>query len=162
MIGDGEAETGPLATSWFSNRFINPVTDGAVLPILHLNGFKISNPTILSRQSKEEITAYFKGMGWQPFFIEGEDPDLMHPEMAKVLDTIVERIEEIQKMRVRTMILLVRSGQCWSSALLRVGQVQSNGKVCPLIIRSVPIRCQFRLTKKYEIRASVAGVAEQL
>ncbi|MEK5434422.1 MULTISPECIES: phosphoketolase family protein [Paenibacillus] len=97
VIGDGEAETGPLATSWFSNRFINPVTDGAVLPILHLNGFKISNPTILSRQSKEEITAYFKGMGWQPFFIEGEDPDLMHPEMAKVLDTIVERIEEIQK-----------------------------------------------------------------
>ncbi|WP_313636579.1 phosphoketolase family protein [Paenibacillus sp.] len=97
VIGDGEAETGPLATSWFSNRFINPVTDGAVLPILHLNGFKISNPTILSRQSKEEITAYFKGMGWQPFFIEGEIPDLMHPEMAKVLDTIVERIEEIQK-----------------------------------------------------------------
>lgn len=97
VIGDGEAETGPLATSWFSNRFINPVTDGAVLPILHMNGFKISNPTILSRQSKEEITAYFKGMGWQPFFIEGENPDLMHPEMAKVLDTIVERIEEIQK-----------------------------------------------------------------
>lgn len=97
VIGDGEAETGPLATSWFSNRFINPVTDGAVLPILHMNGFKISNPTILSRQSKEEITAYFKGMGWQPFFIEGENPDLMHPEMAKVLDTIVERIKEIQK-----------------------------------------------------------------
>ncbi|WP_179086298.1 MULTISPECIES: phosphoketolase [Paenibacillus] len=97
VIGDGEAETGPLAASWFSNRFINPVTDGAVLPILHLNGFKISNPTILSRQSKEEITAYFKGMGWEPFFVEGENPDLMHPEMAKVLDTIVERIEAIQK-----------------------------------------------------------------
>ncbi|MEK4876668.1 MULTISPECIES: phosphoketolase family protein [Paenibacillus] len=97
VIGDGEAETGPLAASWFSNRFINPVTDGAVLPILHLNGFKISNPTILSRQSKEEITSYFKGMGWEPFFVEGENPDLMHPEMAKVLDTIVERIEAIQK-----------------------------------------------------------------
>ncbi|WP_339318031.1 phosphoketolase family protein [Paenibacillus sp. FSL R10-2734] len=97
VVGDGEAETGPLAASWFSNRFINPVTDGAVLPILHLNGFKISNPTILSRQSKEEITAYFTGMGWEPFFVEGENPDLMHPEMAKVLDTIVERIEAIQK-----------------------------------------------------------------
>lgn len=97
VVGDGEAETGPLAASWFSNRFINPVTDGAVLPILHLNGFKISNPTILSRQSKEEITAYFTGMGWEPFFVEGEDPERMHPEMAKVLDTIVERIAAIQK-----------------------------------------------------------------
>ncbi|MEK5448717.1 phosphoketolase family protein [Paenibacillus sp. FSL R7-0331] len=97
VVGDGEAETGPLAASWFSNRFINPVTDGAVLPILHLNGFKISNPTILSRQSKEEITAYFTGMGWEPFFVEGEDPEQMHPEMAKVLDTIVERIAAIQK-----------------------------------------------------------------
>ncbi|MDF9841542.1 MULTISPECIES: phosphoketolase family protein [unclassified Paenibacillus] len=97
VIGDGEAETGPLAASWFSNRFINPVTDGAVLPILHLNGFKISNPTILSRQSREEITAYFTGMGWEPFFVEGEDPERMHPEMAKVLDTIVERIAAIQK-----------------------------------------------------------------
>ncbi|WP_179088088.1 phosphoketolase family protein [Paenibacillus sp. FSL R7-0273] len=97
VIGDGEAETGPLAASWFANRFINPVTDGAVLPILHLNGFKISNPTILSRQSREEITAYFTGMGWEPFFVEGEDPEQMHPEMAKVLDTIVERIAAIQK-----------------------------------------------------------------
>lgn len=97
VIGDGEAETGPLAASWFSNRFINPITDGAVLPILHLNGFKISNPTILSRQSKEEITAYFTGMGWEPFFVEGEDPNHMHPAMAKVLDAIVERIQSIQK-----------------------------------------------------------------
>ncbi|MNO33273.1 Xylulose-5-phosphate phosphoketolase [compost metagenome] len=97
VVGDGEAETGPLAASWLSNRFINPVTDGAVLPILHLNGFKISNPTILSRMSKEELTAYFTGMGWEPFFVEGENPDLMHPEMAKVLDTIIEKIEAIQK-----------------------------------------------------------------
>ncbi|WP_054941992.1 phosphoketolase family protein [Paenibacillus ihuae] len=97
VVGDGEAETGPLAASWFSNRFINPVTDGAVLPILHLNGFKISNPTILSRQSREEITAYFTGMGWEPFFVEGEDPEHMHPEMAKALDAIVERIAAIQK-----------------------------------------------------------------
>ncbi|WDZ59217.1 phosphoketolase [Paenibacillus polymyxa] len=97
VIGDGEAETGPLAASWFSNRFINPITDGAVLPILHLNGFKISNPTIMSRQSKEELTSYFKGLGWEPFFVEGENPDHMHPEMAKVLDTAVEKIEAIQK-----------------------------------------------------------------
>ncbi|MCP3797014.1 MULTISPECIES: phosphoketolase [Paenibacillus] len=97
VIGDGEAETGPLAASWFSNRFINPITDGAVLPILHLNGFKISNPTIMSRQSKEELTSYFKGLGWEPFFVEGENPDLMHPEMAKVLDTAIEKIEAIQK-----------------------------------------------------------------
>ncbi|MBW4085068.1 phosphoketolase [Paenibacillus sp. S150] len=97
VVGDGEAETGPLAASWLSNRFINPVTDGAVLPILHLNGFKISNPTILSRMSKEELTAYFTGMGWEPFFVEGEDPELMHPEMAKTLDTIIEKIAAIQK-----------------------------------------------------------------
>lgn len=97
VVGDGEAETGPLAASWFSNRFINPITDGAVLPILHLNGFKISNPTILSRQSNEELTAYFKGMGWEPIFVEGEDPELMHPAMAKALDTIVERIQAIQQ-----------------------------------------------------------------
>lgn len=97
VIGDGEAETGPLAASWFSNRFINPITDGAVLPILHLNGFKISNPTIMSRQSKEELTSYFKGLGWEPFFVEGEHPDQMHPEMAKVLDTVIEKIEAIQK-----------------------------------------------------------------
>lgn len=96
VIGDGEAETGPLAASWFSNRFINPVTDGAVLPILHLNGFKISNPTILSRQSKEEMTAYFRGMGWEPFFVEGSEPEYMHPEMAKTLDAIIERIAAIQ------------------------------------------------------------------
>nr|WP_240908592.1 phosphoketolase family protein [Paenibacillus timonensis] len=97
VVGDGEAETGPLAASWFSNRFINPITDGAVLPILHLNGFKISNPTILSRQTNEEMTAYFKGMGWEPIFVEGEDPELMHPVMAKALDTIVEKIQAIQK-----------------------------------------------------------------
>ncbi|PPQ48583.1 phosphoketolase [Paenibacillus peoriae] len=97
VIGDGEAETGPLAASWFSNRFINPITDGAVLPILHLNGFKISNPTIMSRQSKEELTSYFEGLGWEPFFVEGENPDHMHPDMAKVLDTAIEKIEAIQK-----------------------------------------------------------------
>lgn len=97
VVGDGEAETGPLAASWLSNRFINPITDGAAFPILHLNGFKISNPTILSRMSHEEMTAYFTGMGWEPYFVEGEDPALMHVAMAKTLDAIVERIREIQQ-----------------------------------------------------------------
>lgn len=97
VVGDGEAETGPLATSWFSNRFINPVTDGVILPILHLNGFKISNPTILSRQTNAELALYFEGMGWEPYFVKGEDPAQMHQEMAEILDTIVERIQEIQK-----------------------------------------------------------------
>ncbi|AZH27579.1 phosphoketolase family protein [Paenibacillus sp. M-152] len=122
VIGDGEAETGPLAASWFSNRFINPITDGAVLPILHLNGFKISNPTIMSRQSKEELTSFFKGLGWEPFFVEGEDPDHMHPEMAKVLDTAIEKIEAIQKnarenndlTRPAWPVLIFRSPKGWT------------------------------------------------
>ncbi|MFZ2495115.1 MAG: phosphoketolase, partial [Trichococcus flocculiformis] len=75
VVGDGEAETGPLAAGWFSNVFINPVTDGAVLPILYLNGGKISNPTILDRKSNEELTQYFNGMGWEPLFVEGTDPE---------------------------------------------------------------------------------------
>lgn len=96
VIGDGESETGPLAASWFSNTFINPVNDGAVLPILNLNGFKISNPTILSRKSDEELTKYFEGMGWDPMFVEGTDPQKMHPEMAKTVDSAIEKIQAIQ------------------------------------------------------------------
>ena len=96
VIGDGESETGPLAASWFSNVFINPVDDGAVLPILNLNGFKISNPTILSRKSDEDLTKYFEGMGWDPMFVEGTDPEKMHPEMAKVMDEAIEKIQAIQ------------------------------------------------------------------
>lgn len=96
VIGDGEAETGPLAASWFSNRFINPITDGAVLPILDLNGFKISNPTLLSRFTNDNLTAYFESMGWKPYFVEGEDPKVMHVEMAKTLDNVIEEIQAIQ------------------------------------------------------------------
>ncbi len=83
VIGDGEAETGPLAGSWFSNVFINPVIDGAVLPILHLNGAKIANPTILARKSDGELANYFNGLGWEPFFIEGNDPEKLNPVMAE-------------------------------------------------------------------------------
>lgn len=96
FIGDGESETGPLATSWFANTFINPVNDGAVLPIINLNGAKISNPTILSRKSDEELTEYYRGMGWNPLFVEGNNPDKMHRLMAETLDHAIEMIQDIQ------------------------------------------------------------------
>ncbi|MGO5155744.1 phosphoketolase family protein [Ligilactobacillus ruminis] len=97
VIGDGEAETGPLAASWQSNKFINPIHDGAVLPILNLNGFKISNPTILSRESNETLTKYFEGLGWHPIIVEGEDPEKLHPELAQAMDEAIEEIKAIQK-----------------------------------------------------------------
>ncbi|MCR4588858.1 MAG: phosphoketolase family protein [Lachnospiraceae bacterium] len=96
-VGDGEAETGPLATSWQSNKFLNPVNDGAVLPILHLNGYKIANPTIFARMSHQEITDFFHGCGWEPYFVEGEDPMEMHRKMAETMDTVIEAIQKIQK-----------------------------------------------------------------
>lgn len=95
VVGDGEAETGPLATSWHSNKFLNPIHDGAVLPILHLNGYKISNPTVLARISHEELKKYLEGCGWEPYFVEGTDPLEMHEKMAEVMDQIVEEIKDI-------------------------------------------------------------------
>ncbi len=96
VIGDGEAETGPLATSWHSNKFLDPATDGAVLPILHLNGYKISNPTILARIGREELEQLLRGYGWAPLFVEGHEPALMHEAMAAALDAAVEQIKRIQ------------------------------------------------------------------
>src|SRR6202042_289895 len=96
VVGDGEAETGPLATSWHSNKFLNPATDGAVLPILHLNGYKISNPTILARITREELEQLFRGYEWMPYFVEGHEPALMHEAMAATLDIAVEEIKKIQ------------------------------------------------------------------
>lgn len=96
IVGDGESETGPLATSWHSNKFINPKTDGAVLPILHLNGYKINNPTILSRIPKKELESLFVGCGYQPYFVEGDDPKVMHKLMAKTMDKCIEQIKQIQ------------------------------------------------------------------
>ncbi len=96
VVGDGEAETGPLATAWHSNKFLNPATDGVVLPILHLNGYKISNPTILARISREELEHLFRGYGWTPYFVEGHEPAAMHRAMAETLDTVVEQIRGIQ------------------------------------------------------------------
>jgi len=97
IVGDGEAETGPLATSWHSNKFLNPQTDGAVLPILHLNGYKISNPTVLSRISKKELRSMLSGYGWQPIFVEGDKPMLMHLKMAVALDKCINKIKKIQE-----------------------------------------------------------------
>jgi xylulose-5-phosphate/fructose-6-phosphate phosphoketolase len=96
VVGDGEAETGPLATSWHSNKFLNPQSDGAVLPILHLNGYKIANPAILARISREELQQLLRGYGWTPYFVEGHDPMLMHEAMAATLDTVIEQIRQIQ------------------------------------------------------------------
>jgi xylulose-5-phosphate/fructose-6-phosphate phosphoketolase len=96
-VGDGESETGPLATSWHSNKFLDPVRDGAVLPVLHLNGYKIANPTILARIPREELEMLFKGLGWTPHFVEGDDPELMHPKMAEVLEGCVLEIRAIQQ-----------------------------------------------------------------
>ncbi|WP_092479620.1 phosphoketolase family protein [Desemzia incerta] len=123
-IGDGEAETGALATAWFSNVFINPVTDGAVLPILHLNEYKIANPTILSRKTNEELTQYFKGLGWDPIFVEGSDPEKVHPLMAEKMDTAIEKIHSIQEQARKKdaaeaeigvwPVLIVRTPKGWT------------------------------------------------
>src|SRR5271168_4855832 len=97
MVGDGEAETGPLATSWHSNKFLNPIRDGAVLPVLHLNGYKIANPTILARITPEELSDLFRGYGWEPYVVEGDDPAVMHPKMAEVMEHCITEIRAIQK-----------------------------------------------------------------
>ena len=97
VVGDGEAETGPLATSWHSNKFINPKTDGAVLPILHLNGYKIANPTVLARISEEELLELFRGYGYNPYIVRSEDPLEAHEQMAEVMDKAIEEIEIIWK-----------------------------------------------------------------
>ena len=97
VVGDGEAETGPLATAWHSNKFLDPATDGVVLPILHLNGYKIANPTILARISREELEQLFRGYGWTPYFVEGHEPAQMHEAMAATLDTVLEQIKQIQQ-----------------------------------------------------------------
>ena len=102
VVGDGEAETGPLATGVaFGNKFLNPVTDGAVLPILHLNGYKIANPTVLARIPRRELEQLLRGYGYEPFFVEGDDPAVMHQQMAATLDTVVDAIRAIQARRAR-------------------------------------------------------------
>ena len=122
VVGDGEAETAPLATSWHSNKFLNPVHDGAVLPILHLNGYKIAGPTVLARISRDELEALFRGYGYTPHFVEGDDPNKMHQLMAATLDTIVADIRHIQcdarengfKQRPRWPMIILRSPKGWT------------------------------------------------
>jgi xylulose-5-phosphate/fructose-6-phosphate phosphoketolase len=122
VVGDGEAETGPLATAWHSNKFLNPRTDGAVLPILHLNGYKISNPTIFSRISHEEVEDFFKGCGWKPYFVEGSDPMEMHRKMAETIDAVIGDIRAIQKNarekgvaeRPRWPMIVLRTPKGWT------------------------------------------------
>src|SRR5262245_3722542 len=122
MVGDGESETGPLATSWHSNKFLSPIRDGAVLPILHLNGYKINNPTILSRISHEELESLFRGYGWTPHFVEGHDPALMHQQMAATLEDCVLEIRRIQQEarksgkpdRPRWPMIVLRSPKGWT------------------------------------------------
>jgi xylulose-5-phosphate/fructose-6-phosphate phosphoketolase len=137
VIGDGEAETGPLATAWHSNKFLNPITDGAVLPILDLNGYKISNPTVLARIEHEELEQFLRGCGWTPSFVEGHDPVLMHEAMAATLDRTIEDIRRIQSnarhnndtTRPRWPMIVLRSPKGWTG---------------PKVVDGLPVEGTFR------------------
>jgi xylulose-5-phosphate/fructose-6-phosphate phosphoketolase len=130
VIGDGEAETGALATAWHSNKFLNPVHDGAVLPILHLNGYKIANPTVLARISPEELDQLLRGYGWTPYYVEGHEPALMHEAMAGTLDRVIGQILEIQRnardrgvlTRPRWPMIVLRSPKGWTGPKLVDGR----------------------------------------
>lgn len=131
VVGDGEAETGPLAAAWHSNKFLSPVTDGAVLPILHLNGYKISNPTILARMEREELDQLFRGYGWTPHYVEGSEPEHMHQAMAKAVDQCVRDIKRIQKQareqgvasRPRWPMIILISPKGWTGPKMIDGHV---------------------------------------
>ncbi|HEV3317135.1 MAG TPA: phosphoketolase family protein [Candidatus Angelobacter sp.] len=137
VVGDGEAETGPCATSWHSNKFLNPKDDGAVLPVLHLNGYKIAGPTVLARLPNEELTDLFTGYGYQPYFVEGHQPELMHRLMAETLDKVLAEIQQIQN-DARTHGFSVRPR--WPMIILRTPK----GWTGPKIVDGVPIEGTFR------------------
>ncbi|MBS3091169.1 phosphoketolase family protein [Candidatus Pacearchaeota archaeon] len=134
VIGDGEAETGPLATAWHSNKFLNPVKDGAVLPILHLNGYKIANPTILARINKDELIKLFEGYGYKPYFVEGSNPKTMHQLMAQTLDLVIAEIKQIQKNardnnkqeRQLWPMIILRSPKGWTGPKKVDGKLTEN------------------------------------
>ena len=143
VVGDGEAETGPLAASWHSNKFLNPARDGAVLPILHLNGYKIAGPTLLGRASDSDLKDLFSGYGYEPFFVEGDEPRDMHRKMAATFDTAFDRIREIQQAArngragegcPRWPMIVLRSPKGWT------GPKEVDGRKV-----GAPIRCRSRL-----------------
>ena len=147
VIGDGEAETGPLATAWHSNKFLNPITDGVVLPILHLNGYKINNPTVLARIEHEEMEQFLRGCGWTPYFVEGDDPDKMHELMASTLDRVIEDIQQIQSharsendvTRSRWPVIVLKSPKGWTGPKVVDGlQIEgtSRSHQVPLLVNS--------------------------
>ncbi len=137
VVGDGEAETGPTATAWHSNKFLNPVTDGAVLPILHLNGYKIANPTLLARITREELEQLLRGCGWTPHFVEGHEPEKMHQAMAATLDAVIEQIQSLQRdarrhghrERPRWPMIVLNSPKGWTG---------------PKVIDGLPVEGTFR------------------
>jgi len=134
VVGDGEAETGPLATAWHSNKFLNPRTDGVVLPILHLNGYKISNPSLLARIEHDELEQLFRGYGWTPYFVEGDDPMLVHQTMAAALDEVITEIKRIQKnareagdsTRPRWPMIILRTPKGWTGPKMVDGKANEN------------------------------------
>jgi xylulose-5-phosphate/fructose-6-phosphate phosphoketolase len=137
VVGDGESETGPLATAWHSNKFLNPATDGAVLPILHLNGYKIASPTILARIPQEELQKLLEGYGWKPYFVEGDEPEKMHRAMAAALDDVIAEIAWIQAdARGKG----VTSRPCWPMIVLK----SPKGWTGPKIVDGLPVEGTFR------------------
>jgi xylulose-5-phosphate/fructose-6-phosphate phosphoketolase len=137
VIGDGEAETGPLATAWHSNKFLNPVTDGVVLPILHLNGYKIANPAVLARIPREELDQLLRGYGWTPYFVEGDDPLQMHQLMAATLDKVMAQLNHIQHAaRVRGD----KSRPKWPMIVLATPK----GWTGPKVVDGLPVEGTFR------------------
>ena len=169
IVGDGEAETGPLATSWQSNKFLNPITDGAVLPILHLNGYKISNPTIFSRIPHDEIESFFKGCGWKPYFVEGDDPMTMHKKMAETMDTVIEEIKAIQKNarennnpeRPVWPMIVLRTPKGWTDVYKR--QIaDSTSRNLPLCKRLVCNICNILLSHRFNAKHMIVFTVIQL
>lgn len=141
VIGDGEAETGPLATAWHSNKFLNPISDGVVLPILHLNGYKIANPTLLARISHEELDQLLRGYGWTPYFVEGDDPELMHQAMAKALNDVIEQIQDIkQEARIPKSMHHHMQRPRWPMIVLR----SPKGWTGPKMVDDLPVEGNFR------------------
>ncbi len=154
VVGDGEAETGPLATAWHSNKFLDPASDGAVLPILHLNGYKIANPTVLARISHNELDQLLRGYGWSPIFVEGDEPALMHQAMASALDHAVEKIKAIQRDARE-------HGQCerprWPMIVLR----SPKGWTGPKVVDGLPVEGSFR-AHQIPIAVSASAPPEHL